>query len=224
MNRLLDHEVMDPEVERETSMRMRRMLDLEQKYRGFPVAAVARREFARCRARLVSGCLRFVAFVAKQFRYGPIRWRMDELISEGYYWLLRNAEHYDPARGYRFSTFAGAVLRNRFLNVTGRRDSAQRRQHRRHASVRHLNFDIADRGCGSDEPFTNEHRGAVAKAVGQLRLRERMVIEQRYNQWKPATRDAIGAQLGVSRQYVEQLEATAIQRIRCGMPISLRSD
>ncbi len=89
MSRLLDHKVMDPEVERETSMRMRRMLDLEQKYRGFPVAAVARREFARCRARLVSGCPRFVAFVAKQFRHGPIRWRMDELISEGYYWLLR---------------------------------------------------------------------------------------------------------------------------------------
>ena len=219
MSRLLDHEVMDPEVERETSMRMRRMLDLEHKYRDLPVAAVARREFTRCRARLISGCLRFVAFVAKQFRYGPIHWRMDELISEGYYWLLRNAEHYDPARGYRFTTFAGAVLRNRFLNVTGRRDSAHTRQHRRRESTRHLDFDVADQEA--DEPFTDEHRGAVAKAVGQLKLRERTVIEQRYGQRKPATRDVIGEKLGVSRQYIQQLEVAAIKKIQMRVPAGL---
>ncbi len=87
--------------------------------------------------------------------------------------------------------------------------------------MRHLDFDLADRYRGSDEPFTDEHRGAAAKAVEQLRLRERTVIERRYSQWKPATRDAIGTHLGVSREYVRQLEVAAIKKIQMRVPAGL---
>jgi len=65
-----------------------------------------RRRGLRARERFVRANLRLVVSVAKRFRRMVAAEAFDDLIQAGNQGLIEAVERYDPARGYRFSTYA----------------------------------------------------------------------------------------------------------------------
>jgi RNA polymerase sigma factor (sigma-70 family) len=60
----------------------------------------------RARNRMVSANMRLVVAIAKKYVNKHIHMAMQDLIQEGAIGLTRAAEKFDPARGYKFSTYA----------------------------------------------------------------------------------------------------------------------
>jgi len=60
----------------------------------------------RAKERMIKGNLRLVVGVAKKYRHMTNRLTMHDLVQEGNIGLIRAVELFDPARGYKFSTYA----------------------------------------------------------------------------------------------------------------------
>ncbi|NBN87501.1 sigma-70 family RNA polymerase sigma factor [bacterium] len=60
----------------------------------------------RAKDRMIKGNLRLVVGVAKKYRHMTNRLTMHDLVQEGNIGLIRAVELFDPARGYKFSTYA----------------------------------------------------------------------------------------------------------------------
>lgn len=60
----------------------------------------------RARNRMVSANMRLVVAIAKRYANKQVHMAMQDLIQEGAIGLTRAAEKFDPARGYKFSTYA----------------------------------------------------------------------------------------------------------------------
>ena len=58
---------------------------------------------------------------------------------------------------------------------------------------------------------------AVQKALAVLNARERIIVEARVMSEEPATLQALGAQLGVSKERVRQLEERAYDKLRSSL-------
>ena len=72
----------------------------------------------------------------------------------------------------------------------------------------------------------SEHRllkDAIAAALARLSPREKLIIEKRYFEDARHTFDAIGRELGVSKDRVRQLEARALEKLRTLLEPMLRS-
>ena len=57
-------------------------------------------------------------------------------------------------------------------------------------------------------------RGVIAKALGQLKDRERLVINRRYLSDVAVTLEGLGKELGISKERVRQIESHAMAKIR----------
>lgn len=66
--------------------------------------AIVKRRGLRARDRMVQSNVRLVFSVLRRFRIAEADW--DDMIQEGIIGLQRAAEKFDPARGYKFSTYA----------------------------------------------------------------------------------------------------------------------
>lgn len=60
----------------------------------------------RAKERMIKGNLRLVVGVAKKYKHMTNRLTMHDLVQEGNIGLIRAVELFDPARGYKFSTYA----------------------------------------------------------------------------------------------------------------------
>ncbi len=60
----------------------------------------------RAKERMIKGNLRLVVGVAKKYKHLTNRLTMHDLVQEGNIGLIRAVELFDPARGYKFSTYA----------------------------------------------------------------------------------------------------------------------
>lgn len=70
-------------------------------------------------------------FARRVADHGALDMDVDDLVSAGVVGLLTAVMAFDPARGYRFSTFAGARIRGAMLDEMRRRDIAPRSVRRR---------------------------------------------------------------------------------------------
>ena len=78
-------------------------------------ACAGGQEAAALRRRLIQSNLRLVPPIARKLAAGGQS--LLELVQEGNLGLLRAAEEYDPAKGYRFATFATWWIRDAIIRA-----------------------------------------------------------------------------------------------------------
>lgn len=121
--------------------------------------------------------------------------------------LCHAADVFDPSRGLAFSTLAFYAIRGGV--------SRARKQILRHGHAA-LVFDVA----GDDDAPPRDEAADLARlhaALATLRPRHRLVMVLRFGiggERPPMTLEEIGAELGVSRERIRQIEAVALERLR----------
>ncbi|MFN8535089.1 MAG: sigma-70 family RNA polymerase sigma factor [Dehalococcoidia bacterium] len=194
------------------------------------------------RNRLVQQNLRLV--YREAIRYRGFWLDLADLVQEGCIGLLQAAERYDPDRGVRFSTYAVPWIRQavdraskahrrlvripRTVDVSSGDDpdAAPRPDLLPPASL-----DVPSGVPGSEtlaeslaDPSADPERDAIhsvlleslGAALSRCPRREREVIVRRYGLagCTPQSHEAIAGDLGVCRERVRQIEASALRRLR----------
>jgi len=164
----------------------------------------------------------------------------DDLFQAGWLGLHHAAEKFEPERGLKFSTYATWWIRNAIQRcvMNQRRtvrvpvhaqESARRSGERLPLDALSLDapFDSADAGSGAwvdliraegdpgDDAERNDLSQRIEVAVDALDDREQRIIKGRF--WRECTLNEIGADMGVSRERVRQLESKAFSRLRARM-------
>lgn len=213
----------------------------------------------RLHAELVDAHLPLVHYFAH--RYAG-RYEAEDLVQEGALGLLRAVEKFEHWRGYRFSTYASAWIRQAMQRAVSQKAPVVRvpvyLQERRRVIARAVERHLALRGCAptaaelahelawapidvvdaesaqlqpcaledhvvgprdelpaEDELDRRSDTERVRAAVSHLKGRDRMIIESRFGMGRrEATLSEIGAELGLSRERVRQLETLALARLR----------
>ena len=163
---------------------------------------------------IVRANLRLVVSIAKRYADGPAH--LFELISDGNMSLIRAAEKFDFARGFRFSTYASWAIMKNFARTI----PAELRQRARfHAGgeeqlsgIEDVRFDSARR-----ESAQSERRLAVLRILKHLDERERQIIQHRFGlkrNGNPMTLKEVGRVMGVTKERIRQLESRAMAKLR----------
>lgn len=169
---------------------------------------------AAVRNRLIQANLRLVVSIARRLtdRYNTF----EELVSDGNVSLMRAAEKFNYARGFRFSTYATHVIqRELYRQSRRRRDEARRLEM---GSPLWLT-DAPERTTAdahSRATFDKWQR-LLELMKGELDEREQFVLSLRIGldlERGPQTLQKIGKQLGISKERVRQLEGRAIARLQ----------
>ena len=124
-------------------------------------------------------------------------------------------DHFDFARGYKFSTYATWAIRNHFAGIV--REQARRRERFVTGLVEPFLSAIDDRDAEAERERSQEwRREAVAGLLGRLDDRERRIIIGRYGLDGERGRSLreLGAELGLTKERVRQLEVRAHHKLR----------
>ena len=144
--------------------------------------AVTRRGL-RARDRLVSANLRLVAMVADRYRL-PVTVPMEDALQSGTIGLCRAAEKFDPAKGYKFSTYAFLWIRQAITGQVDTMANTIRLPANVNAAMRGTKYgkcsaeqieaaEVAWRGCISldgTNPYTDDDTRTLADAIEGGRL------------------------------------------------------
>ncbi len=167
-----------------------------------------RNEAVVVKHQIIRANLRLVVSIARRFasRYGDIA----ELISIGNLALTRAVDKFDFARGYGFSTYATWAIRNEFRSV--------RRERRLVPTDTATLPDTVDTRVDPVEQQLAQDRREriVAYLLGRLDERERRVLVGRFGigTAREETLGQLGAELGISKERVRQIEVQARNRLR----------
>ena len=139
-----------------------------QDWPGGPDAAPAsvKRRGLRARDRMIQANLRLVVNVAKRYHRAIERRRLapEDALQEGSFGLMRGAELFDPAKGYKFSTYAYWWVRQAITRWLSSSDLIR------------VPIHLRERLNRGDDP-TGDERLAAAAAVLDPRSLDRLVGE-----------------------------------------------
>jgi len=163
---------------------------------------------------IVRANLRLVVSIAKRYANGP--GHLFELISDGNMSLIRAAEKFDFARGFRFSTYATwAIMKNFARTIPG--ELRQQTRFRTGGEERLLGIEDIRPDSARRESAQTERQMEVSRILEHLDERERQIIQHRYgldrNQ-NPMTLKEVGRVMGVTKERIRQLEARAMAKLR----------
>jgi RNA polymerase primary sigma factor/RNA polymerase sigma factor len=163
---------------------------------------------------IVRANLRLVVSIAKR-HVGPAE-NFFELVSDGNMSLMRAVEKFDFARGYKFSTYASWAIMKNFARTI---PDAHRHRDRFRTSQAEMFSTTEDARSDQVELESSQlqREGQVEKILGRLDEREQKIIIRRFGLQRgqePLTLKQVGAELGVTKERIRQIEARALSKLR----------
>ncbi|MEM8945892.1 MAG: sigma-70 family RNA polymerase sigma factor [Planctomycetota bacterium] len=164
-------------------------------------------QIARCN-------LRLVVSIAKK-RVTPDQ-NFFELVSDGNLSLLRAVEKFDYARGNKFSTYASWAIMKNFARTI----PSEYRQRDRFRTSHDELFDMTQENRANptvEETIQQDRVSKINRVLERLDERERQIIVGRFgldHSQEPRTLKEVGAQLGVTKERIRQIEARALNKLR----------
>lgn len=139
----------------------------------------------------------------------------DDLIGECYIVMIRAVAAYNPWMGIRFSTYAYTCLM-RALSRMNQRSISDRFS--RHLSLDHV---VGNEPVSFDEPGLGSGNPPIESYLREehplLTSREKTVLRRRFhigNARENATLEKVGQDLGISKERVRQVQASALEKLR----------
>ncbi len=164
-------------------------------------------QIARCNLRLV------VSIAKRHVRPDQ---NFFELVSDGNVSLLRAAEKFDFARGNKFSTYASwAIMKNFARTIPG-----EYRQRDRFRTSHDELFAVTQEQRANpvvEESMQQDRISKIRRVLKRLDDRERQIIVGRFgldHSREPRTLKEVGAELGVTKERIRQIEARALTKLR----------
>ena len=177
---------------------------------------------AEARKLLIEHNLRLVVYIAKRFENTGIY--IEDLVSIGTIGLTKAINTFNPTKNIKLATYASRCIENEILMYI-RKHSSERAE----VSIDEpLNTDwdgnellLSDILSSDDDRISfeieqYEERQRVRRAVYNLDLREREIIELRYglNGKRELTQKEVADKLGISQSYISRLEKKIIARLK----------
>ena len=139
-----------------------------------------------------------------------------ELISDGNMSLIRAAEKFDFARGNKFSTYASWAIMKNFARTIPN----EYRQRDRFRTSHDELFDMTQEKRANptlEENLQQDRVSKIHRVLQRLDERERQIIVGRFgldHSQEPLTLKQVGAELGVTKERIRQIEARALNKLR----------
>ncbi len=164
--------------------------------------------------RIVQSNLRLVVSIAK--RHVKAAEDFFTLVSDGNMSLIRAVEKFDYSRGNKFSTYASWAIMKNFARTI---PHEFKHQDRFRTSLDELfTSQEDDRGDQLGEETAQRLRSEqVSKILSRLDDREQKIIISRFGldySQEPQTLKEVGAEMGVTKERVRQIEARALNKLR----------
>jgi RNA polymerase primary sigma factor/RNA polymerase sigma factor len=181
------------------------MMDQIERYYDMAVAT---------KNQIIRANLRLVVSIAKR-HVGPAD-NFFELVSDGNMSLMRAVEKFDYARGNKFSTYASWAIMKNFARTI----PDEHRYHDRFRTSQPELFTSAEDDRSDQvelETAQNQRESQVDKILGCLDEREQKIIVRRFGLQRgeePLTLKQVGAELGVTKERIRQIEARALSKLR----------
>jgi RNA polymerase primary sigma factor/RNA polymerase sigma factor len=163
---------------------------------------------------IVRANLRLVVSIAK--RHVGQGDNFFELVSDGNMSLIRAVEKFDFARGNKFSTYASWAIMKNFA-----RTIPDEHRHRDRFRTSHSDMFHSTEEHRSDqyeqESAQSQREVQIGKILERLDEREQKIIISRFGLdygHEPQTLKEVGAELGVTKERVRQIEARALNKLR----------
>lgn len=164
--------------------------------------------------KIIRSNLRLVVSIAKR-HVGPTD-NFFELVSDGNMSLIRAAEKFDYARGNKFSTYASWAIMKNFARTIP--DELRRRDRFRTSTSEMFSSTEDDRSDQyAQESAQHQRESQIGKILERLDDREQKIIISRFglsHGHEPLTLKEVGAEMGVTKERVRQIEARALDKLR----------
>jgi RNA polymerase primary sigma factor len=163
---------------------------------------------------IVRANLRLVVSIAK--RHVGQGDNFFELVSDGNMSLIRAVEKFDFARGNKFSTYASWAIMKNFA-----RTIPDEHRHRDRFRTSHSEMFYSTEERRSDqyeqESAQSQREVQIGKILERLDEREQKIIISRFgldHGHEPLTLKEVGAEMGVTKERIRQIEARALSKLR----------
>jgi RNA polymerase primary sigma factor/RNA polymerase sigma factor len=171
-------------------------------------------EAVKTKNQIVRANLRLVVSIAKRHVGGADEFF--ELVSDGNMSLIRASEKFDYARGNKFSTYASWAIMKNFARTI---PSGYKHRDRFRSGTEEMFVAAEDTGSGQYEQESAQHvrEAQVGHILSALDDREQKIIISRFgldHGHEPQTLKEVGADMGVTKERVRQIEARALSKLR----------